>query len=85
MDIRCSSRKFTCPSLESNTIRRMTHGWVNQSEHRPWKFWEMFSETDLVCLDAGNVCFVHVFQEANGMADALAKEEVDRMSLVEIV
>ncbi|KAL4354036.1 hypothetical protein GQ457_06G009740 [Hibiscus cannabinus] len=51
---------------------------------RPWKLWEIFSDFDMVCLLVDDVCFVHVFHEANEMVDELAKEGVDRISLGEL-
>ncbi|KAL4278047.1 hypothetical protein GQ457_03G023910 [Hibiscus cannabinus] len=64
--------------IESDS--RVAVSWVLQCERRPWKYWHWFPWIDEACLSLSNVCFHNVFREANGVADVLAKNGVDRRS-----
>ncbi|GMI75617.1 hypothetical protein like AT5G65005 [Hibiscus trionum] len=55
--------------------------WVTRSAKRPWRLWEVFMAIDQAQQAAYELQFCYVPREANGFADVLAKEGVDRLSL----
>ncbi|XVE95225.1 hypothetical protein REPUB_Repub02eG0077800 [Reevesia pubescens] len=54
--------------------------WCMKIELRPWRYWEYFSQIDLLVSKVGGVEFKKIFREANGMADHLAKVGVTQSS-----
>ncbi|GMJ03941.1 hypothetical protein like AT4G29090 [Hibiscus trionum] len=67
-----------CVIIESDS--QVALSWVTQSTKHPWRLWEVFLAIDQACQVAYDIQFCYVPREANGFADVLAKEGVDRIS-----
>eukprot|EP00268_Persea_americana_P044027 TRINITY_DN44462_c0_g1_i1.p1 TRINITY_DN44462_c0_g1~~TRINITY_DN44462_c0_g1_i1.p1 ORF type:complete len:100 (+),score=16.34 TRINITY_DN44462_c0_g1_i1:64-363(+) len=74
----CFSRMFRgsliVESDSSNTI-----AWVSNRKANPWKFKFLFNEIQALSSSI-NVVFCHELISANHMADALAKQGIDKTS-----
>ncbi|XVE98533.1 hypothetical protein REPUB_Repub03eG0113900 [Reevesia pubescens] len=73
-----NSRKLTGNGLIIESDSRNAVVWCTDESSRPWKLSSIFADIDSDVQSIGNVCFVNIFREANGFADALAKAGVHR-------
>ncbi|KAK8551001.1 hypothetical protein V6N12_039676 [Hibiscus sabdariffa] len=53
---------------------QMLHPVLNKLSNSAWKYWELFKAIHNLTELLGNVIFVNIFREANGIVDAMAKE-----------
>ncbi|GMJ07609.1 hypothetical protein like AT5G65005 [Hibiscus trionum] len=73
------SWRHHCVIIESDS--QVALSWATRSAKRPWRLWDVFTAIDQACHVAYELQFCYVPREANGFADVLAKEGVDRVSL----
>lgn len=48
-------------------------GWVNNKSNRPWKLLNALNQIDMWLIEVNCLKVNHIFREANGEADRLAK------------
>ncbi|GMJ14509.1 hypothetical protein like AT5G65005 [Hibiscus trionum] len=68
-----------CVVIESDS--QVALSWVTGLAKRPWRLWDSFASIDQACQTISEIHFHYTPREANGFADVLAKEGVDRSSL----
>ncbi|OMO82891.1 hypothetical protein COLO4_22772 [Corchorus olitorius] len=54
--------------------------WVNASISCPWKLRRFISQIGIITRGATNWKLLHIFREANSLADELAKAGINRLS-----
>ncbi|MBA0607624.1 hypothetical protein Godav_019900 [Gossypium davidsonii] len=53
--------------------------WILNPIQRTWRFWKVFSDIDAFHNEIGDVRFIHMQREANGLTNGLAKLGLDRL------
>ncbi|KAB2045825.1 hypothetical protein ES319_D01G188800v1, partial [Gossypium barbadense] len=53
--------------------------WILNPIQRTWRFWKVFSDIDAFHNEIGDVRFIHMQREANGLTNGPAKLGLDRL------
>lgn len=63
----CKEHDVTNVLIESDST--LAVGWVSNKQNRPWKLLNELHMIDMLMVDVGCVGVVHIFREANDVAD----------------
>ena len=71
--------KFSLWEVLIKSDSALTMGWINCKSNRPWKLRHDLNMIDYFLLEVNCLAVSHIYREANGVADNLAKEGCDRV------